>query len=144
MQHLCYKAHTPDKFLKKNWNILLLAPCSTTWNPSTTHPQALYQAVRAYCMLLGGSWAVISGLISKVTIVKTHTRGLITILITTHEHPSKPSPQAPCADEGQLAASQQIRHPRVQHGTSLHPAPLIREPKGALGRIGDYWVIYPS
>ena len=21
---------------------------------------------------------------------------------------------------------------------------LIREPKGALGRIGDYWVIYPS
>ena len=95
-------------------------------------------------MLLGGSWAAISGVISKVTIAITHIRGFITILITTHEPPSKPSPKALCADEGQLAASQQIRHPRVQRGTFLHPAPLIREPKGALGRIGDYWVIYPS
>ena len=38
--------------------------------------------------LLGGSWVVISGDISKVTIVITHSRGLITILITTHEPPS--------------------------------------------------------
>ena len=41
--------------------------------------------------LLGGSWVVISGVISKVTIVITHTRGLITILITTHEPPSNGS-----------------------------------------------------
>ena len=35
--------------------------------------------------LLGGSWVVISGVISRVTI---HVRGLITLLITTHEPPS--------------------------------------------------------
>ena len=35
--------------------------------------------------LLGGSWLVISGVTSRVTI---HIRGLITLLITTHEPPS--------------------------------------------------------
>ena len=38
--------------------------------------------------LLGGSWVVISGAISKATVVVTHIRGLITILITTYEPPS--------------------------------------------------------
>ena len=38
--------------------------------------------------LLGGSWLVISGVISKVSIVITHIRGLIALLITTHEPPS--------------------------------------------------------
>ena len=33
--------------------------------------------------LLGGSWVVISGVIRRVTIVITHIRGLITLLITT-------------------------------------------------------------
>ena len=39
--------------------------------------------------LLGGSWVVISGVISKVTIVITHIRELVTVLITTHEPPSR-------------------------------------------------------
>ena len=39
-------------------------------------------------LVLGGSWVVISGVISKVTIVMTHIRGLITLLITAHEPPS--------------------------------------------------------
>ena len=39
-------------------------------------------------LLLGGSWVVISRVISRVTIVITHIRGLITPLITTHEPPS--------------------------------------------------------
>ena len=39
--------------------------------------------------ILGGSWVVISGVMSRVTIVITHVRGLITQLITTHEPPSK-------------------------------------------------------
>ena len=39
--------------------------------------------------VLGGSWVVTSGVISRVTIVITHIRGLITPLITTHEPPSK-------------------------------------------------------
>ena len=45
-----------------------------------------------FCLggVLGGSWLVISGVISRVTIVITHIRGLITPLITTHEPPSTP------------------------------------------------------
>ena len=39
--------------------------------------------------VLGGSWVVISGVISRVTIVVTHFRGLIVLLITTHEPPSR-------------------------------------------------------
>ena len=41
--------------------------------------------------LLGGSWVVITGVISRVTIIITQTpiRGLSTLLITTHEPPSR-------------------------------------------------------
>ena len=39
--------------------------------------------------LLGGSWVVISGIISGVTINITHITGLVTPLITTHEPPSR-------------------------------------------------------
>ena len=35
--------------------------------------------------LLGGSWVVISRVISRVTILITHIKGLITLLISTHE-----------------------------------------------------------
>ena len=38
--------------------------------------------------LLGASWVVISGVITKVTILITLIRGLITPPITTHEPPS--------------------------------------------------------
>ena len=38
-------------------------------------------------ILLGGSWVVISGVISKVTVLITHIRGLISPLITRHEPP---------------------------------------------------------
>ena len=38
--------------------------------------------------LLGGSWVVISRVISGVTILITHVRGLVAPLITTHEPPS--------------------------------------------------------
>ena len=42
------------------------------------------------CMnLLGASWVVISGVVSRVTVIITHIRGLITPLITTHEPPSR-------------------------------------------------------
>ena len=43
--------------------------------------------------LLGGSWVVISGVISRVPLkgsLITHIRGLVTPFITTHEPPSKP------------------------------------------------------
>ena len=45
--------------------------------------------IRISTELLGGSWVVVSGLISKVTIDITHIKGLITPLITTHQPPSK-------------------------------------------------------
>ena len=40
---------------------------------------------------LGGSWVVISRVVSRVTIVISHISGLITPLITPHEPPSKSS-----------------------------------------------------
>ena len=39
--------------------------------------------------VLGGSWVVISGVTNRVTVVIIHIRGLITLLITTHEPPSR-------------------------------------------------------
>ena len=39
--------------------------------------------------LLGGSGVVISRVISRVTILLTHIRGLITLLVTTPEPPSR-------------------------------------------------------
>ena len=39
--------------------------------------------------LLRGSWVVISGVISRVAILITHIRGLIILLLTTHEPPSR-------------------------------------------------------
>ena len=38
--------------------------------------------------VLGGSWIVINGLISRVAILMSHVRGPITPLITTDEPPS--------------------------------------------------------
>ena len=39
--------------------------------------------------LLGGSWVVISGVISRVTMVITPIMGLLTPFVTTHEPPSR-------------------------------------------------------
>ena len=44
--------------------------------------------------ILGGSWVVISRVISRVTILISHIRGLITPLLTTHEPPSSHSDQS--------------------------------------------------
>ena len=64
---------------------------------SRTHSQVIYSFLlffgvtpfivifKVLVAALGGSWAVINGLISRVTI---HIRGLISPLITTHEPPS--------------------------------------------------------
>ena len=42
-----------------------------------------------YCtLLLGGSWVVITRVLSRVAILIIHIRGLITPRITTHEPPS--------------------------------------------------------
>ena len=39
-------------------------------------------------IMLGGSWVVISGVRSRVPIVRTRLRGFVTLRITTHEPPS--------------------------------------------------------
>ena len=46
-------------------------------------------------VILGGSWVVISRVISRVTILITLIRGLITLLITTHEPPSTVNSRTP-------------------------------------------------
>ena len=40
---------------------------------------------------MGGSWVVINRVISRVAILLTHIRWLVTPLITTHEPPSSTS-----------------------------------------------------
>ena len=61
---------------------------ASAWSRVASWP-ARYHLRRAsagcFSHALGGSWVVISGVISRVTI---HIRGLITLLITTHEPPS--------------------------------------------------------
>ena len=43
---------------------------------------------RAFALLLlGGSWVIRSSVISRITMVITYIRGLITPLATTHEPP---------------------------------------------------------
>ena len=64
---------------------------STTASESAEESKCLEggpAAARAGQRLLGGSWVVISRVISRVTILITHIRGLITLLITTPEPPS--------------------------------------------------------
>ena len=51
-------------------------------------PRWLVSSVVAACCHDLEVYVVISGVISKVTIVITHIKGLTTILITTHEPPS--------------------------------------------------------
>ena len=46
--------------------------------------------IRLLQALLGGSWLVVSRVTSRVTLLITHIRGLITLLITTPEPPSRP------------------------------------------------------
>ena len=58
--------------------------------------------MRSWKELLGGSWVVTSRVISRVTILITHIRGLITPLITTHEPPS--------------ISSQELSGSRFMHG----------------------------
>ena len=54
------------------------------------HPESrLGEFGIVYSSLLEGSWVVISGVISRATIIITPIRGLITLLITTHEPPSR-------------------------------------------------------
>ena len=52
------------------------------------HPKSMFQLSGVH-YILGGSWGVISGVISKATVIITHIRGLITPLMTTHEPPSR-------------------------------------------------------
>ena len=49
------------------------------------------KGLRLLLSLLGGSWVVISGVISPLTWVTTIATLLITPLITTHEPPSRSS-----------------------------------------------------
>ena len=69
--------------------------------------------------LLGGSWVVISGVISRVTIIITHIRGLITLLITTHEPPSTEVLHGGPLLQGTVLARQDWKAWRVTGGRCL-------------------------
>ena len=57
---------------------------------SLSQPENLGAEALARKRLLGGSWAVISRDMSRVTILITHIRGLITLLTATHETSKQP------------------------------------------------------
>ena len=59
------------------------------WKP-LREPKGLVEPNPCKPTLLGGPWVLIIGVISRVTILITLIRGLITLLMTTHEPPSKP------------------------------------------------------
>ena len=89
--------------------------------------------------LLGGSWVVISGVISRITIIMTHMRGLRTLLITTREPPSKGlySPR-PWPKRSEVP----IRIPSIPH--LLIPSPLTPTPqKGHRGGGGGSLCVNP-
>ena len=67
-----------------------LSPKKRLTNPGVNPPGTkTNEGPAAPCAhILGGSWVVKSGVISRVTTVITHIRGLITPLITTNEPPS--------------------------------------------------------
>ena len=46
-------------------------------------PDLIDKHGRTALMMLGGSWVVINGVISRITIIITHVAGLVTLLITT-------------------------------------------------------------
>ena len=60
------------------------------WVQLLLEPYLLSEAVPSAAPLLGGSWVVISGVIRPLIWVITIVTILITLLITTHEPPSKP------------------------------------------------------
>ena len=58
---------------------------------------------------LGGSWLGLSRVISRITIVITYIKGLITPLITSHEPPSRLTPK-PAPVSMALSCSQHAIH----------------------------------
>ena len=73
-----------------------------------------YGALDRTATLLGGSWVVISGVISRVTVLTTHIKGLITLLITTHEPPSSPLTKAWCS---RVSPTRRCPQPETCKGT---------------------------
>ena len=67
--------------------------------------------------LLGGSWVVISRVISGVTILITHIKGPIVPLITTHEPPSNAS--RACLLEVRKTQTPENRRELLQTGRNL-------------------------
>ena len=66
-----------------------MAASSVLHDNATCCAGAASRSQRLRLDLLGGSWVVISRVISRATILITHIRGLITLLIPTPEPPSR-------------------------------------------------------
>ena len=71
----------------------------TTKRNPFPHSLPTTRRIRAVSALLGGSWVVISRVTSRITILTTYIRGLMTPLTITHGPPSNPINQRPLADQ---------------------------------------------
>ena len=71
--------------------------------------------------MLGGSWVVRNGLISRVTIPISHIRRLITPLITIHEPPSNPKGSSV---HFRSSADSEPRHHDIKRLCELCQAPV--------------------
>ena len=84
---------------------------------------------------------VTNGVISRLTIVITHVRGLITLLTTSHEPPSRAQHRCSKANIRPLCLVWQVDHdvlpvPAVKHGSDLCKALLLRLEVGSF-RLSD-------
>ena len=96
-------------------------------------------------IVLGGSWVVVNGAISRVIKLISHIRGLITPLITTHEPPSKcvesfssclPAPKSPCTSPVRPSPQGWQNGSRGSRGVSKVISGLFEPGKLLCGNVG--------
>ena len=80
--------------MSRNWRLAADGSCDNTLVLGSPWLVAWPRLLLLLLPLLGGSWVVISGLIGRVTIVRSPIRGLTTLLITTLD--PKPKPLSEC------------------------------------------------
>ena len=86
--------------------------------PGLRNPQPQVSALP----ILGGSWVAISEVISRVTVVITRIRGLMTPLLTTHEPPSRAQKSATPVRALPLPAARQPSRAVSERCVVLHQA----------------------
>ena len=91
-------------------------------------PVVVRYASRAAGRKMRGSWVVISGVISRVIIIVTHIRGLMTPLITAHEpmKPHTPKTANPPETFNRKTQDEDVRVCRALEGPPLSFCAVLR------------------